>query len=952
MNALLEFLSTWMPVLLRTSIQAALLVGVILTVQWTFGRRLSPAWRHALWGLVVVRLLLIWAPASPLSVYNLAVREVPVVNAPVLVPMPDPAVPEIAEILEAKDLKDERDLKDQKGNGTATSAAPGLEPQGGLGEIVTYWAAASLVWLGVFSGLLLAMAGQSLHFGRQVRRGRIVTDSDTLELLEECRATLRVSPFLALVETDCVRSPALLGCVRPKLLLPCGFLDTLSRDEMRHVFLHELAHVKRGDIWSGWLFNLLLAAHWFNPAIWFARRRFIADREAACDAHVLAALDAAGQRDYGHTVLNLNQRFNASPWAPGMAGISETSSNLKRRITMIKQFRPPTRLAAWSGAGLCVCIGLATLTNAQEVKPKTAQAAESNDGIDTPRKAAEELVRKGRYDDAMELLDRAMKKLDKGSVEGELAYEELAALYEMYRGEVLSLPAFKNATPAEGSDPVSAVPEGLGDIVCVPSDIYGYTATNGGTMIAAQLTNTGAQDVTVDVEFWEGGIDTGVKIGRGGLVVPAGKTATEAIPWVVENGSHTIAVRIDPDNTFAESDEGNNRVENTIEYTNGRFQAWTETYEAQAERRIVEKMRAALSEQFRQTDGDSLESYAELIAEHLEQIEELQKNPLAQIYDFGIESKVNGDPRISALLLDISKRDSELADMRQRYTEGHPEMKSARATLVAQQELVDKLAGEIRADELATLHAQLAEQFKALVAKENVHQSADTTTIPVSASQVRADCANNMKQLGLTFKIFANEIKGEVFPHLSREPGRLMFAWEGDGHALEGDGVLSAEFLSDLSVAGCPGSGPVASPPDDTDFAYLGYLMRNDEDMRRFAEAYENWAAKDDGKGAWFTDDKPRSPDEGIVRVREGIERFLITDINNPAGAALAQSQIPTLIEWPDRHAVAGGEQGGNVLFMDGHVEFMTYPGEWPMTEETIGILCKLAGREPIKKLE
>ncbi len=854
MDAILDSLSTWMSELLRTSLQAALLVAVILTVQWAFSKRLSPGWRHALWGLLVVRLLMIWAPASPLSVYNLAPREVPVVamEAPAehmhteIVAVPTGPMPGEAAL--ARQLRDSSDTSD----GRESSAWGNLN----------FWAAASLVWLGVFSVLLLAMAGQSLHFGRQVRRGRIVTDSGTLELLEECRATLRVSPFLALVETDCVRSPALLGCVRPKLLLPCGFLDALAREEMRHVFLHELAHVKRGDIWSGWIFNLLLAAHWFNPAIWFARRCFIADREAACDAHVLAALDATGQRGYGHTVLNLTQRFNASPWAPGMAGISETNSNLKRRITMIKQFRSPTRLAAWSGAGLCVCIGLATLTNAQDVKPAA------------------------------------------------------------------------------------------GDIVCEASDVYGYTATNGGTMIAAQLTNTGTQDVTVDVEFWEGGIDSGNKIGRGGLVVPAGKTATEAIPWAVENGTHAISVSIDPDNTVAESDEGNNRVGATIGYNKGRFQVWTETYEAQVERRIGEKIRSALSDQFRPTDGASLESYAVLIAEHLARIEELQKNPLAQIYDFGIESKVNGDPRISALLLDISKRDSELADMRQRYTEGHPEMKSARATLVAQQELVDKLAGEIRADELATLHAQLAEQFKALVAKENVHQSADTTTIPVNASQLRAICENNMKQLGLTFKIFANEIKGEVFPHLSREPGRLMFAWEGDGHALEGDGVLSAEFLSDLSVAGCPGSGPVASPPDDTDFAYLGYLMRNDEDMRRFAEAYENWAAKDSGEGAWFTDDKPRSPDEGIVRVREGIERFLITDINNPAGAALAQSQIPVLIEWPDRHATSSGQPGGNVLFMDGHVEFRAYPGEWPMTEETIGILCKLAGREPINKLE
>ncbi len=878
MNALLESLSTWMPVLLRTSLQAALLVAVILVAQWVFAKRLSPAWRHALWGLVVVRLLMIWAPASPLSVYNLAVREVPVVamEAPAItahteVPtVPESPVPPDAAL--ATEPKGSRDFSDGRDSRTWGSYVNGVD----------FWAAASLVWLGVFGALLLAMAGQSLHFGRQVRRGRIVTDSGTLELLEECRATLRVSPFLALVETDCVRSPALLGCVRPKLLLPCGFLDTLSREEMRHVFLHELAHVKRGDIWSGWLFNLLLAAHWFNPAIWFARRRFIADREAACDAHVLAALDATGQHGYGHTVLNLTQRFNASPWAPGMAGISETNSNLKRRITMIKQFRPPTRLAAWSGAGLCMCIGLATLTNAQDVKPAA------------------------------------------------------------------------------------------GDIVCEISDVYGYTATNGGTMIAAQLTNTGTQDVTVDVEFWEGGIDSGNKIGRGGLVVPAGKTATEAIPWAVENGTHAIFVRIDPENTVSEADEENNRVEAAIEYTDGRFrQLLLENYAEQVERRTSDKLRTELPKELRSShDPTTLDVSADRLAEQLAVIAELQKDPSISIYEFGIETKVNEDPRVSVLQTEIAKLETEVDVMSLTYIDSHPTLKTAVAKLEILQKNLAKQSSRVREYELASLGASLAEQLKTeldasakfgrshaapkpdeVTVKEIGSGTIDTPT-SLEASQPYANTVDNMKQLGLIFKMFAHESKGDAFPPLSREPGRLMFGWENDGHTYEAGGAMSVKNLTDLAYLGCADCDVSSEVPDDTDFAYLGYLMRNDDDVRRFAEAYEKWATTDGGKGTWFTDDRPRGPDKGIARLREGVERFLITDINNPAGAALAQSQIPVLIEWPDRHATSSGQPGGNVLFMDGHVEFMIYPGKWPMTEETIGILCKLAGREPIKKLE
>ena len=72
-----------------------------------------------------------------------------------------------------------------------------------------------------------------------------------------------------------------------------------------------------------------------------------------------------------------------------------------------------------------------------------------------------------------------------------------------------------------------------------------------------------------------------------------------------------------------------------------------------------------------------------------------------------------------------------------------------------------------------------------------------------------------------------------------------------------------------------------------------------------------------------------------ILRLREGIERFLITDINNPAGSATAQSDVPLL--WDrirgglneitrhrDRFSHYPG--GANVLYMDGHVQFHKYP--------------------------
>lgn len=75
------------------------------------------------------------------------------------------------------------------------------------------------------------------------------------------------------------------------------------------------------------------------------------------------------------------------------------------------------------------------------------------------------------------------------------------------------------------------------------------------------------------------------------------------------------------------------------------------------------------------------------------------------------------------------------------------------------------------------------------------------------------------------------------------------------------------------------------------------------------------------------------TPSSAVYRFREGIERFLITDINNPAASAEAQSEIAVMFDtintWPGDYSHIPG--GANVLYMDGHVAFLRYPSEFPV---------------------
>jgi bla regulator protein BlaR1 len=92
---------------------------------------------------------------------------------------------------------------------------------------------------------------RSIRLWRTVKRERPITDSEILDLLEDCKMQMGVETILGVVVSDKIKSPALFGFVRPRLLLPQGMLETYGLEELRYVFIHELGHLKQRDIYLG-----------------------------------------------------------------------------------------------------------------------------------------------------------------------------------------------------------------------------------------------------------------------------------------------------------------------------------------------------------------------------------------------------------------------------------------------------------------------------------------------------------------------------------------------------------------------------------------------------------------------------------------------------------------------------------------------------------------------------
>jgi len=242
----------------------------------------------------------------------------------------------------------------------------------------------------------------------------------------------------------------------------------------------------------------------------------------------------------------------------------------------------------------------------------------------------------------------------------------------------------------------------------------------------------------------------------------------------------------------------------------------------------------------------------------------------------------------------------------------------------------------------------------------------------------RASCANNLKQWGLVLKMYANESKGEMYPPMQ------LNNFEGSASSFAAMPRVTAvypEYLSDVGVFICPsdpndtvedmqfsnGAPCVYVDDDDTtvvpgedgcasnadaSYGYLSYVLdqAGDNDTllgdfcAQFMELAGVLAPELDATPPDLTklDDDITVTIAGlgngggdtIYRFREGIERFMITDINNPAGSAMAQSEIFVMMdalstEVDNYNHIPGGS---NVLYLDGHVEFIKYPGEAPVS--------------------
>ena len=339
-----------MELLISWCVTSSILVAVFLLLRGTLFRKLSPRVRYALWGVVLLRLLVPFQIPSlslPASAADLA-PELPVLsNRPL---SPDTAM---GHAVIPSDLQEENGLTITDG-GTVQASPSGQDAAlwelQENGEVYLYFggptlddvlhAAVVLAW-GVGAGVvLLAVLAANLWFAQKLRKSRRPLP------LADCP--------LPVYEAYGLSSPCLCGVLHPAVYLTP---EAAENGTVRtHVLSHELTHFRHRDhIWS-LLRCLALALHWYNPLVWAAVILSKQDGELACDEGTIRRLGESERIPYGRTLIGLVARRSG---AGGVLSCSTTMTGgkktVQRRIAqLVKQ--PETKKAALFLAAAAVAL--------------------------------------------------------------------------------------------------------------------------------------------------------------------------------------------------------------------------------------------------------------------------------------------------------------------------------------------------------------------------------------------------------------------------------------------------------------------------------------------------------------------------------------------------------------------------------------------------------------------
>lgn len=334
-------------------VQSSLLILILLFIDTLLRKKVHAVFRYWIWMVVLLKLVLPTSLSSPVSLGRWLGNKLPYLEINQRIAEPHiereimPPAP-AAVTLSTNSASVETNVNPTASPRVPIASADTVVPEEESVPVVhkpkapTPKPIAKLSWQGVLFLLWLAVViaiGMLLLQRATVVRCLVAqakeVDDSMANLLVDCCKHMRIKGTVGMKALVNTTSPAVCGLFRPVVLIPKNIATSLSSIQLQVVFLHELAHIKRRDLWVNLAQTILQILYFYNPLLWLANAIIRRVREQAVDETVLVAVGKNAMQ-YPQTLLEVARlAFRRPVMSLRLIGVAESRDALTVRIKRI-----------------------------------------------------------------------------------------------------------------------------------------------------------------------------------------------------------------------------------------------------------------------------------------------------------------------------------------------------------------------------------------------------------------------------------------------------------------------------------------------------------------------------------------------------------------------------------------------------------------------------------------
>ena len=322
--------------LLQMSFYGAILILAVIVVRAVSINKLPKRTFLALWGIVLLRLLVPFSIPSMMSVYSLVNRSTPVREA-------------VSDV-------DVTDYIQTTQNGQifiGDSAAQAQTSQGDQGNVmVSVWV---IIWcVGTISCAAFFIISY-MRWSFIFKTSLPVSDTFITQWLKEHQ----LKRSITMRQSNRIETPLTYGILHPVILMP-GKTDWENKQQLQYILLHEYVHICRYDIVMKLISAFVLCLHWFNPVVWVMYILFNRDIELACDECVIRKMGVDSKSEYALTLISMEEKKG------GLMPICNNFSKnaIEERITAVMKIKKTSFAAIIIAVAVVASITIVFTTSA------------------------------------------------------------------------------------------------------------------------------------------------------------------------------------------------------------------------------------------------------------------------------------------------------------------------------------------------------------------------------------------------------------------------------------------------------------------------------------------------------------------------------------------------------------------------------------------------------------